>query len=155
MSTEIERAFVVAERPPADALGTGRRLRQGYLAIDGATHVRVRIGEDAAKLTVKAGHGLSRTEVEVPLSADQAEALWPHTAGRQLEKVRHELRVGDHTIEVDVYLGALDGLCRAEVEFGSETAAEAFDPPAWLGHEVTGDPAWGNASLAVHGRPDA
>ena len=37
--------------------------------------------------------------------------------------------------EVDVYSGALTGLSVAEVEFGSEEAADAFEPPAWFGPE--------------------
>ena len=56
--------------------------------------------------------------------------------------------------EVDVYGGTLAGLCVAEVEFASEADAASFDPPGWFGRELTGDPAWSNAALARHGRPD-
>ena len=101
---------------------------------------------------------MSRTEVEVAISAAQAEALWPHTAGRRIEKTRHRVVLDDDTpdlvAEVDVYAGTLDGLCVAEVEFASEDVAASFDPPDWFGHELTGDPAWSNAALARHGRPD-
>jgi len=53
--------------------------------------VRVRITDVAAHLTVKAGAGLSRTEVDVEISADDAEALWPHTVGRRIDRTRHRV----------------------------------------------------------------
>lgn len=153
MTTEIERKFVVTDMPGAEALGPGVRLRQGYLAEDGDVQVRVRISEASAVLTVKAGRGLSRTEVEVPVSPEAADALWPHTRGRRIDKVRHRVSVGSHTADVDIYEGALAGLCTAEVEFASEQEAGAFDPPPWFARDVTAEPGWDNASLARHGRP--
>jgi adenylate cyclase len=154
VGTEIERKFVVADVPGPEVLGPGVRLRQGYLAEEGATQVRLRISDTGAVLTVKAGRGLSRTEVEVAIGPDGAEALWPHTAGRRVEKVRHRVPVGDLVAEVDLYEGVLRGLSTVEVEFGSLEAATAFRPPAWFGRDVTEEPGWDNASLARRGRPD-
>lgn len=157
MTTEIERKWLVAERPDAATLGDGEgeRLRQGYVARDDSVdvEVRVRIGASGTRLTIKGGRGLSRTEVDVALGDDAGEALWPFTEGRRIEKVRHRVRVGDAVAEVDVYDGALAGLCTVEVEFASVADAEAFVAPTWFGREVTGDPAWGNASLAERGIP--
>lgn len=153
VTTEIERKFVLPDVPGAGALGPGVRLRQGYLALDGEVQVRLRLSGSGALLTVKAGTGLSRTEVEVPLDGAAAEALWPHTEGRRVEKVRHRLPVGGHTVDVDVYEGPLGGLCTAEVEFASTEEAAGFEPPPWFGRDVTGEAGWDNASLALHGRP--
>jgi CYTH domain-containing protein len=36
----------------------------------------------------------------------------------------------------------------AEVEFDTEEAAKDFQPPAWLGDDVTGDPRYSNQLLA-------
>jgi CYTH domain-containing protein len=67
-------------------------------------------------------------------------------------KTRYLVPVGDGlTAEVDVYEGDLGGLVTAEVEFPSEEASSAFDPPGWLGREVTGDPRYANRTLAVSG----
>ncbi len=154
MPVEIERAFVADGMPDPALLGPGVALRQGYVASEGEVEVRLRIRERDAVLTVKAGRGLVRTEVELPLSIDDAEALWRHTEGRRLAKHRHRVPVGDHVAEVDVYDDALAGLCRIEVEFAAPEEATAFEPPAWFGREVTGDDRWRNASLARHGRPD-
>ena len=154
MSVEVERAFVAQHTPDPSTLGAGRRMRQGYVAREDEVEVRLRITGEDARMTVKAGRGLVRTEVELPLDPDQAEALWAHTAGRRLAKTRYRVPVGDHTAEVDVYEAELAGLCRIEVEFTSPAAAHAFEPPPWFGVEVTDDVRWTNASLARHGRPD-
>jgi adenylate cyclase len=155
---EIERAFVPDRLPSTVPLGPGTPLRQGYVAGEDDVEVRLRIAPDGAVLTVKAGGGLSRTEVEFAIDAAAAEALWPHTAGRRIVKTRHRVPVADgdaeRVAEVDVYADALAGLCRIEVEFASEDEAVAFVPPGWFGREVTGEVAWSNASLARHGRPD-
>jgi adenylate cyclase len=152
MSVEIERKFLVDDTGPVP-LGVGTRVRQGYLAEENDVEVRVRIADEAATLTVKAGRGLARTEVELPVDLDAANALWPHTAGRRIEKTRHRVQLGVRLAEVDIYAGGLAGLCTAEVEFPSEGEAETFEPPAWFGREVTGQPAWSNASLARYGLP--
>ena len=153
MPVEIERAFVADRRPDAELLGPGVPLRQGYVASEGEVEVRLRITADDAVLTIKSGGGLARDEVELTVAAADAEALWPLTQGRRIAKHRHRVPVGEQVAEVDVYGDALEGLCRIEVEFDSEAAAAAFDPPAWFGREVTGDERWRNASLARHGRP--
>jgi CYTH domain-containing protein len=96
---------------------------------------------------------MSRVEVELPVDRDEAESLWPHTAGRRLEKVRYEVPVDGGVAEVDRYGGELEGLWTVEVEFDDESAAAAFTAPAWFGAEVTTTAGWSNAALARHGRP--
>ena len=152
MGVEIERKFLVTE-PPTDQLGAGTALRQGYLAGEGDVEVRVRIAPSEAWLTVKAGRGVSRTEVQVPVDLAEAEDLWRHAEGRRLEKVRHRVDVPGGVAEVDRYDGDLAGLWTVEVEFDSEQAARDFRPPEWFGREVTDEDGWSNAALARHGRP--
>jgi adenylate cyclase len=41
----------------------------------------------------------------------------------------------------------------AEVEFDSEEEARRFEPPDWIGAEVTGDERYLNETLATSGRP--
>ncbi len=133
-------------------------MRQGYLAEEGDVSVRLRLAAGEARLTVKAGGGLQRVELELPIDRFVAEKLWPSTDGRRVAKRRYRLALDDAghpglVAEVDFYDGPLDGLCTVEVEFASVSDAERFRPPAWFGREVTGDAAWTNASLARHGRP--
>jgi adenylate cyclase len=87
---------------------------------------------------------------------EQAEALWPYTAGRRIDKIRHRVALDEPSgriAEVDICAGTLAGLCVAEVEFGSEIDAAAFSPPDWFGRELTNEPGWTNAALARYGRP--
>lgn len=149
---EIERKFRVARLPAG--LGEGARLRQAYVALDGPVEVRVRSDGTTHVLTVKAGSGLERGEVEVPVGPAEFDELWAMAGDRRLEKVRHRVDLGGLTAEVDRYTGALAGLAVVEVEFPSRAAAETFVPPDWFGAEVTGDAAWSNAALARDGRPN-
>jgi adenylate cyclase len=154
MAQEIERKLLVDELPDDLDAWSAQRLEQGYLAITDEAEVRVRRGGDDAWLTVKSAPGLSRVEEELPLDAGAFTRLWPLTEGRRVVKVRHTREATPGVVfELDVYEGALAGLATLEVEFASEAAANAWSPPAWAGRDVTGDKAYANQTLAVHGRP--
>jgi adenylate cyclase len=154
MAREIERKFLVAGEPEHESVLGSKSLRQGYLAVDGAVEIRLRETDGATTMTVKAGKGLSRTEVELRLDTDDAADLWPHAEPRSLTKVRARVQLGGDLIaELDVYEGGLTGLRTVEVEFADPETAEAFSPPTWFGRELTGEAGWSNAELAAHGSP--
>jgi 8-oxo-dGTP diphosphatase len=144
---EIERKFRVRRLPDGLDAAHQRAIAQGYLTT-GHVEVRLRRADDQTFLTIKSGDGLVRAEEELPIEPDRFERLWALTEGRRVEKVRHLIRHGGRTIELDVFGGANAGLAIAEVEFPSEAAARAWDAPDWLGDDVTDDPAFRNASLA-------
>ena len=149
---EIERKFLVPETP--DLTGTDAdEIEQGYLAIGSDGEVRLRRKGERLLLTAKRGSGISRDEAEVELDREPFERLWPLTEGRRLHKRRHVIPHGDLRIEVDVYEGELEGLVVAEIEFSSEDEARAFQPPDWIGEEVTGDRRYLNETLATRGPP--
>lgn len=153
-SIERERKFVVRELP-AGAIGSaGRQLRQGYLAVEDQLSVRVRsAGVGTATLTVKAGSGRSRLELEWSIDDEAFERLWPLTDGRRIDKTRHVYEESGAAIEIDLFAGALDGLVLAEVEFADDESMGAYEPPEWIGAEVSDDPRYANARLAIDGRP--
>ncbi|HEY1594776.1 MAG TPA: CYTH domain-containing protein [Thermoleophilaceae bacterium] len=153
---EIERKFLVSEALPFDPdEHPSDPISQGYVAIaNDGTEVRIRARGDAYTLTVKSGPARTRVEEELEIDAHQFDSLWPLTAGRRIEKTRHVLPAeGTLKIELDVYSGDLSGLVTAELEFSSEEEADAFDPPPWLGRDVTGDARYSNQSLATDGLP--
>lgn len=160
---EVERKWLVDEAPPEMLAGPGDAIEQGYLAIgNDGSEVRLRrrgrAGGQADKvtLTAKAGRGLSREELEVELSSEQFETLWPGTVGRRVTKTRRKLPAGGVDglcIELDVYSGDLAGLIVAEVEFADPAAAGAFVAPGWFGEEVTENDAYKNQRLALEGLP--
>lgn len=149
---EVERKFLVAEPPDLEGADADE-IEQGYLAIGADGEVRLRRRGEQLILTAKRGSGLARDEAEVELERDAFEELWPLTEGRRLHKRRHVLPHGDLEFEVDVYEADLEGLVVAEIEFPSEDAAREFEPPAWIGEEVTGDERYLNETLASRGRP--
>lgn len=154
MGSEIERKFLVGAEPPT-AGAPGRAVAQGYLAIagkDGAPlEIRVRrIEAHEFFLTFKSSGGETRAEIELPLTAEQFDQLWPYTSSYRLEKKRFLIELPDSLrAELDQYEGALQGLRVVEVEFPSAARAEAFVPPAWFGAEITDDPDYRNANLAL------
>lgn len=152
--TEIERKYLVASAPADLGKHPSKPILQGYLAVEsGGTEVRLRRKGERYFETVKSGRGLERQEAEVELTRDQFESLWPAVGDRQVRKVRYEIPLGDLTLEVDVYGGPLEGLVTAEVEFATVEASRAFEPPAWLGAEVTRDESYKNRNLALRGLP--
>jgi CYTH domain-containing protein len=151
--TEIERKFLVEDLPSDLEWLDERALRQGYVALDGDTEVRVRDDAGSWRLTVKHGGGLRRVEEDIAVEARCGESLWRLTEGRRVEKRRRRMPYGGVVLEVDVFEGDLRGLVVAEVEFGDEEAARGFVPPGWFGREVTEDGAYKNRALAVDGRP--
>ena len=90
--TEIERKWVRDTPPGGLADHPSRQVEQGYVALDEAAEVRVRREGDTRTLTIKSAPGMVRTEVELALSAEQFEALWPLTEGRRVVKTRHLVR---------------------------------------------------------------
>jgi CYTH domain-containing protein len=156
---EVERKFLLEEAPDDLDQSPRTKIRQGYLAVtEGGTEVRIRKEGRRRFLTIKDGGagsgGVARGETEVEITAGQFDALWPLTKGRRVRKVRHELAHEGTTVTIDVYRGRLKGLVVAEVEFPDEDAARGFQPPEWLGREVTGDEHYRNRELACHGLPE-
>ena len=152
---ERERKYLVEVVPDVADLSDRVELRQGYLVAGERVSVRVRdAGPEGRTLTIKAGRGAERTELEWRIEDMQFDAVWPLTEGRRLVKTRHRIPSAGHVIELDVFGEQLQGLVVAEVEFTSMAALESFEPPAWFGREVTDDGRYTNAALALAGLPD-
>jgi adenylate cyclase len=146
VAKEIERKFLV-KGDAWRALAKGTTYRQGYLNSAKERTVRVRTAEDKAFLTIKGlTLGATRAEYEYEIPFDEGKAMLDALAEKPLiEKKRYKIPAGDLTWEIDEFLGDNAGLTVAEVELKSED--QAFDRPAWLGDEVTGDTRYYNANL--------
>ena len=146
---EIERKFLVRKLPGDLAAYPSTELAQGYLvSMDDGLQVRLRKKGEQYSLTYKRGLGNVREEREVTLTAEQFSTLWPATEGKRLIKKRYEIPLGNRVVEIDIYGGKHEGLVVAEVEFDDEESALNFQPPDWLGDDVTGDPRYSNQLLA-------
>lgn len=148
---EIERKFLVLSEVFKSETFNKTHIIQGFLNSDKRRTVRVRIRDDKGFLTVKgksSEDGLSRFEWEKEISKSEAEALLNLCEEGMIDKIRYEIKSGEHVFEVDEFFGANTGLILAEVELNDES--EVFEKPNWLGEEVTGQLKYYNSQLAKH-----
>ena len=151
---EIERVYKLRRMPDNVEQYPSNKIVQGYLAIDvHGAEVRLRKIDDRYFETFKGRGLLQRRELEIELSHDQFNTLWPGTEGRRIEKVRYQINRAGQKIELNVFRGNLEGLVLAEVEFPSREKSEEFKPPDWLGEDVTEDSRYKNQNLAQKGAP--
>ena len=147
MATEIERKFLVTDDSWRD--GTpGVRISQGYLARDNDRTVRIRTGGEKAWITIKGrSEGISRLEFEYEIPLAEAGELLELCLPSLIDKTRYEVPHAGQVWEVDVFHGENDGLVVAELEMEHEDVS--FEPPPWLGEEVSADPRYSNSRLAM------
>ncbi len=146
---EIERKFLVISEDFKRESFKKSRIIQGFLNRHKERTVRVRIKENTGFITVKgisSSDGLSRFEWEKEISKDEANALLELCEKGVIDKIRYEVKVGSHIIEVDEFFDDNEGLIVAEVELNS--VDESFVKPEWLGEEVTGQPKYYNSQLS-------
>ena len=148
MAIEIERKFLVKERPFAMAKRS-LKINQGYILNEKSKVIRVREKGDDYFLTIKGNNiGISRLEYDFPISKEDAKELIFHFCKTTLiEKTRHYIEHKGHTWEVDEFHGKNNGLIVAEIELESED--EKFEIPDWVGEEVTQDDRYYNMNLAI------
>lgn len=150
MGLEIERKFLVIGDFKKESYGFVR-ICQGYLNSAAERVVRVRVKGDKGFITVKGSNnetGVTRFEWEKEISVEDAMSLLKLAEAGVIDKTRYLIHNTDgiHTWEVDEFHGDNEGLLVAEIELCSED--EAFDKPAWLGAEVTGDKRYYNSALS-------
>jgi adenylate cyclase len=147
MATEIERKFLI--RGEFKSLSVKKlEIVQGYLSVDPARIIRLRITDKKAILSVKAPSvesGLSRYEWEFEIPLKEASEILKVCLPEIIRKTRYLVPFSNHTFEVDIFHGSNDGLIIAELELTSED--EFFEKPEWLGDEVTGKPEYYNSNL--------
>ncbi|HKT59603.1 MAG TPA: CHAD domain-containing protein [Gemmatimonadales bacterium] len=152
---EIERKFLLTGLPRLEHAEPPVEIEQGYLPGERLVErVRRIASEDGVELarTVKEGSGLTRLELEEPITAEVFDGLWPLTEGRRLRKRRYRVPEGDLTWEIDQFLDRDLVLAEVELAPGAPTDVEI---PAWLrphlDREVTGEDAYSNFKLASNG----
>ena len=146
---EIERKFLIKkEQLPANLDSYSfHKIEQGYLCTSPV--VRIRRQDDDYYLTYKSKGLLSREEYNLPLTKEAYEHLKPKADGIVISKTRYLIPEKDGlTIELDVFHDTYEGLLLAEVEFDSEEAANAYEPPTWFGEDVTYSSKYHNSTLS-------
>ena len=148
MSQEIERKFLVKDDSYKALAYHSSRIAQGYICSMRGRTVRVRIRDYQGYLTIKGpsdASGLGRYEWEKEIPLHEAQELMKLCEPGMIDKTRYLVRSGNHVFEVDEFYGENEGLTVAEVELSS--ADEAYEKPAFIGEEVTGDVKYYNSFL--------
>ena len=146
---EIERKFLVNSEAFKNEAFKKTRISQGFLNTNKERTVRVRLKGDKGFITVKgqsSKDGLSRFEWEKEIPKGEAESLLKLCEPTIIDKIRYEVKIGNHIFEVDEFFKNNEGLIIAEVELNSES--EVFEKPDWLGKEVTGHIKYYNSQLS-------
>ena len=149
MAIEIERKFLVHSLDFKKESFKKYSIKQGFLNSNKHRVVRIRMIDDIGYLTIKGksfGKGTSRFEWEKEISKEEAQQLLLLCETIPIEKNRYLVKNGNHTIEVDEFLGINEGLYVAEIELSAKN--ELFNTPKWFGKEVTGKKKYYNAYLS-------
>ena len=147
---EIERKFLIEDTsalPFRPEEYPSRRIEQGYLCTEPV--VRIRRDNDDYFLTYKSKGLMVREEYNLPLTAEAYAHLRAKADGRIITKTRYVIPLENGlTLELDIFHGDLAPLILAEIEFPDEQSARAYQPPRWLGEDVTFSTEYHNSTLS-------
>lgn len=138
---ELERIFLPKKLPDDLRQARQRTIDDLYIPVS-EPHpiVRIRSAEGKYEITKKVTSPTDpsvRTEETIPLSEDEYRAL-SAVVGKRLIKTRYYYERDGRVYEFGVYAGDLAGLVLIDVEFSSLDEVSQFQPPDFLGQEVTG-----------------
>lgn len=148
MAIEIERKYLV-HRELLPLLAEGRRMVQGYLALQPS--IRFRIIEHDVIITVKSlqddGSRFEFETIKNSISLAEKEQLLKLALYPSIEKIRYCIPYSGLVWEIDVYQGENSGLITADVELPSLDYAIEF--PCWINsqQEITQDSRYFNMNL--------
>lgn len=155
---EIEKKFLVRDIPDELENAEKWEISQGYLCtLENAPTIRIRKVNDLYNLTYKSRAGVKQErnviinqEEEFPITRECFEHLAGKVDGHLITKTRYRFPIGVRDVaELDIFHGALEGLCLVEVEFSTIQDAKDFIAPDWFGEDVSDDASFRNASLAI------
>lgn len=152
MDLEPERTYLIKELPEKVARLKPVEIQDVYFPLEAAhPTLRLRKRGERYEMTKKTClHGLDSSEQQedtIKLTAAEFNAL-ANAPGKQLSKHRYTYRVGNVTVDIDVFLGDLTGLVLVDFEFASVADKNSFVPPDWCLAEVTQDAAIAGGKLA-------
>lgn len=153
---EIERKFLIDKFPDLTEIASAQ-VCQGYLSTAPVVRIRKAVlpdGGEKYEMTVKGKGTLVRTEVNIPITAEQYEEMAGLLKREPIRKDYHVYELPDGLkLECSIVdSGTESEFMYAEVEFDSVEAANAFVPPEYLGREVTEDPSFSMNSYWINGK---
>ena len=112
--------------------------------------MRIRVIDQRGFVTIKSAPvGLTRQEYEYEIPLADANAMLEDLCDKYIvEKKRYKIKFGNHVWEIDEFTGHNEGLLLAEIELSNDN--ETFEPPPWIGEEVSLDPKYHNSNLSKY-----
>lgn len=149
---EIEKKFLVGQLPENLEQYDKWSIEQCYLCTEGLT-LRIRRKNHEYILTYKSHMPVEEAlnvseETELPLTKEAFEHLKKKCDGLCIVKDRYRIPYKQWIMELDVFHGAYEGFYLAEIEFSSIEESKLFEPPDWLGADVSGDYRYSNSYLS-------
>ena len=158
---EIEKKYLIKELP--DNLDHYRHydIEQAYISASPAIRVRKKgVFSDGSLsltyiLTVKGNGLIKREEFELTLEKNEYENLLRKAEGNIITKCRYLIPLaGGLSLELDIFEGVFKGLIMGEIEFPDEDSAKKYNPPAFIGREVTFDERFHNSVMSTMSADD-
>ena len=138
---ELEKTFLVSRLPLEIESAVKTDLLDIYLPrTTEHPFLRIRKRGDkyciTKKVPAKENNFSEFIEETIPLSKEEYNEL-SLIAGKRLHKIRHTWRIGETTVDLDIFQDDLFGLVIADFEFNSIDAKEIFVAPDWCLCDVT------------------
>lgn len=149
MGKEIEHKYLVNDDSFVNLASNCFLIKQGYICREKERTVRIRLLDNKAYITIKGETvGDTRAEYEYPIPFDDALRILDSLCIKPvIEKKRYIVEYHGNTWEIDVFDGQLHGLVIAEIEVPSSNYH--YEIPPFIGENVTNDPRYYNANLAI------
>ena len=146
---EIERKWRVKTLPEGLSDFKCIDMEQAYLNV--SPTVRIRRENNEYFLTYKGkGEGIAHTEYNLPIDKAAFEHMLKKADGRTIRKKRYVIPLsGGLKAELDIFGEPFEPLMIVEVEFDSLDEADTFKAPDWFGEDVSRDPRFKNAAMAI------
>ncbi|MBD5096637.1 MAG: CYTH domain-containing protein [Lachnospiraceae bacterium] len=158
---EIEKKYLIKSIP--DNLDNYRHydIEQAYISASPAIRVRKKgVYLDGTLsptyiLTVKGKGLIKREEFELTLEKKEYDNLLKKAEGNVITKCRYLIPLTEGlSLELDIFQGIFKGLVMGEIEFPDEDSAKKYNPPAFIGREVTFDERFHNSVMSTMSEAD-
>lgn len=135
MNNEIERKFFVTQMPDLSGI-TPQHYERHFLQRENGKEIRISKIDDSYVYEVKSEiSSLERTRTKRQITKEEFEKF-KQNSSEAIIRDKYSISVNPN-IAIQIYHGRFTGLIRAEVEFGSTEEAVSFNPPSWMGKEMT------------------
>jgi CYTH domain-containing protein len=131
----------------------GRLVRLGFFPEGPGRSTHVQLEGEAGHLVLVSHSSTDPLKDLAAISRLQAEALLELVAGQvELQDISVDIGSRSAVIHRIISPGPLDLIT---IVFKQDKAARKFQPPAWFGPEVTGDPNYQTRAIAITGLPSS